>query len=187
MILDLKYAHTAVLDEGANDALFGPPDLSAFVPGELDQYDVIFFLNTTGHVFQGTDEAIHQQALRDFMEKRHGGFVGTHSATDTYDEDWQWYQDFVGSIYDGHVAQGTSGTARWKDGVVHPILTQAHVPNPWSRSEEWYKFRRDVGGLPDFTVLLLSRDAEYGVERPHAWVHEIPGAAACSMRLSATS
>ena len=174
IVLDLKYAHLTTLPEGQNDSAT-PPDLSAFVPGGLDKYDVVFFLNTTGHVFQGTNEALHQQALQDYMEKSHGGFVGTHSATDTYDENWQWYQDFIGSIYNGHSNAGTSGSARWKDGVTHPILTLAQIPNPWTRSEEWYLFPRDVSGLPNFTVLLLSRDQQYTQERPHAWVHNIPG------------
>jgi type 1 glutamine amidotransferase len=173
IVFDLKYAHTAVVPEGQNDSAT-PPDLSAFVPGGLDKYDVVFFLNTTGHVFQGADEAIHRQALQDYMEKRHGGFVGTHSATDTYDEDWQWYQDFIGSIYDGHSGV-ISGSSRWKDGVSHVILSQGMVPNPWARNEEWYKFRRDVAGLADFTVLLLSKDTMNTFERPITWVHNVPG------------
>jgi type 1 glutamine amidotransferase len=179
--LDLKYAHTATLPEAQNDTdpYMGvtppPPDLSAFTPGGLDKYDVVFFLNTTGHPFIGTDEAIHEKALQDYMEVRHGGFVGTHSATDTYDESWQWYQDFIGSIYNGHSNAGTSGSARWKDGVTHPILSQGMVPNPWNRSEEWYLFRRDVTGLPNFTVLLLSKDSQNAAERPITWIHNVPG------------
>jgi uncharacterized protein len=173
IVLDLKYAHTAVLPEGQNDSA-SAPDLSAFVIGGLDKYDVVFFLNTTGNVFQGADEVIHQQALQDYMEKRHGGFVGTHSATDTYDEGWQWYQDFIGSIYNGH-SNIVSGSSRWKDGVSHVILSQGMVPNPWARNEEWYLFRRDVSGLPDFTVLLLSKDSMNTAERPITWVHDVPG------------
>jgi type 1 glutamine amidotransferase len=182
---DLKYAHTATLPESQNDTYprngvpQPPPDLSAFVSGGLDKYDVVFFLNTTGHVFQGTQETVHQQALQEYMEKKHGGFVGTHSATDTYDENWQWYQDFVGSIYNGHSNGGTNGSARWKDGVTHPILSLGTVPNPWARSEEWYQFRRDVGGLPDFTVLLLGNapglNQSPAFERPITWVHNVPG------------
>jgi type 1 glutamine amidotransferase len=178
--LDLKYAIQKgkdgnYLPEGTSDAQAQMPlDLSAFTPGGLDKYDVVYFLNTTGHVFQGSDEATHQKALQDYMEQHHGGFVGTHSATDTYDENWQWYQDFVGSIYNGHSNGVIPGSARWKDGVTHSILTTAAVPNPWSRSEEWYLFRRDVSSLPGFTVLLVASESG-GTERPSAWVHEISG------------
>jgi cytochrome c len=177
--LDLKYAILKgkdgnYLPEGTSDVSANiPVDLSAFTPGGLDKYDVVFFLNTTGHVFQGGDEAVHEQALQDYMEQHHGSFVGTHSATDTYDENWQWYQDFIGSIYSGHSGV-VPGSARWKDGVSHVILTAGQVPNPWSRTEEWYNFRRDVSSLPGFTVLLLATESG-GTERETAWVHEIAG------------
>jgi len=177
--LDLKYAIQKGKDgnyipEGTSDQQAGMPlDLSAFTPGGLDSYDVVFFLNTTGHVFQGTDEATHQKALQDYMEQHHGGFVGTHSATDTYDEGWQWYQDFIGSIYNGHSGV-VSGSARWKTGVTHTILTTANVQNPWTRTEEWYNFRRDVSSLPGFTVLLVGTEGG-GTERQEAWVHEVSG------------
>jgi type 1 glutamine amidotransferase len=177
--LDLKYAILKGKDgnyipEGTSDQQAQMPlDLSAFTPGGLDSYDVVFFLNTTGHVFQGTDEATHQKALQDYMEQHHGGFVGTHSATDTYDEGWQWYQDFIGSIYNGHSGV-VPGSARWKTGVTHSILTTGMVPNPWSRTEEWYNFRRDVSSLPGFTVLLVGTEGG-GTERESAWVHEVSG------------
>jgi cytochrome c len=179
--LDLKYAILKGTDgnyipEGTSDLSENiPVDLSAFTPGGLDKYDVVYFLNTTGNVFQGSDEMVHQQALQDYMEQKHGGFVGTHSATDTYDDGWQWYQDFIGSIYNGHSGV-VSGSARWKPGVTHTILTTAAVPNPWNRTEEWYLFRRDVSSLPGFTVLLLGLDStNAGPERQSAWVHEISG------------
>jgi hypothetical protein len=179
--LDLKYAilkdryGNNYIPEGTSDLFAGMPvDLSAFTPGGLDEYDVIFFLNTSGHVFQGADELIHQEALQDYMDQHHGGFVGTLSATDTYDEGWQWYQDMIGSIYNGF-SPVTGGSARWKDGVSHAILTSAMVPNPWARDADlWFDFRRDVSDLPGFTVLLLATETG-GSERESAWVHELPG------------
>lgn len=153
---------------------FTPPDLSAFVSGGLDSYDVVFFLNTTGNVFQGDGEALHQQALQDFMEKKHGGFVGTHSATDTYDSGWQWYGDFIGANFDGHSGY-EPGSAHWKSGVTHSILTTAAVPNPWARTEEWYRFKRDVSMLAGFTVLLMGSQTADAMDRPSAWVHDLPG------------
>jgi type 1 glutamine amidotransferase len=182
--LDLQYAFQyngagqTIPKEGTNDS--GQPlNLTPFTtPGGLDKYDVVFFLNTTGHVFQGAQEAAAQKGLQDYMEQHHGGFVGTHSATDTYDEDWQWYQDFVGSIYNGHSGV-VSGSARYNTGVTHSILSMGGpVPNPWTRNEEWYVFRRDVRGLTNFTVLLLANAPDMSgamAERPSAWVHDVPG------------
>jgi type 1 glutamine amidotransferase len=174
--LELRYAHQTVVPEGTSD-LAGSADLSAFVPGGLDGYDVVFFLNTSGSVFQGPDEAVHQEALRAYIEDHHGGFVGTHSASDTYDDTWPWYQDFLGAIVMGHSGY-VAASARRADGVSHPILSTALLPEPWARTEEWYVLRRDVRALPGFTVLLLA-DAPniMGVleERPSAWVHDVPG------------
>ncbi|HXI56487.1 MAG TPA: ThuA domain-containing protein [Polyangia bacterium] len=179
--LDLQYAHQtppgkAPLPEGTNDSAT-PPNLSAFVPGGLDRYDVVLFLNTTGNVFQGADEKLHQQALQDYVDNHHGGFVGAHSATDTYDDSWPWYQDLIGSIYSGH-SNVVAGTVRKNPGVSSVILTEAMVPEPWRRNEEWYTFRRDVRTLAGFTALLLANapDPMGGVtERPNAWVHSVPG------------
>lgn len=179
--LDLRYAHAtmsgkAPLPEGTNDSAT-PPDLSAFTPGGLDRYDVVFFLNTTGNVFQGADETVHQQALQDFIDHRHGGFVGAHSAADTYDDTWPWYQNMIGSIYSGH-SNVVAGTVRKTPGVTSVILTEAMVPEPWQRMEEWYTYRRDVRQLTGFTALLLANAPlpTGGVgERPSAWVHEVPG------------
>jgi type 1 glutamine amidotransferase len=176
---DLTYAHLAPnplpSDTGVNDeTLNTPANLTAFVPGGLDKYDVIFFLNTTGSPFQGPDEAIHQKALQDYMELHHGGFVGMHAATDTY-QGWTWYSSLTSQYYAGHGGY-VNGSARWKDGVTHPILTTGTVPNPWNRIEEWYQFTIDPAALSGFTVLLLATDpSNMNRERPSTWVHDLPG------------
>jgi type 1 glutamine amidotransferase len=121
---------------------------------------------------------VHRQALTDFIEKKGRGFVGTHSATDTYDSGWPWYTDFIGANFSKHSNAGTPGTARWAVGVTHAILTAAGVPDPWNRSEEWYVFTRDPlsSAIPGITILLTCTDTsnQFG-ERPSAWVHETPG------------
>jgi type 1 glutamine amidotransferase len=61
-----------------------------------------------------------------------------------------------------------------KQGVTHPILTQSGIPNPWSRSEEWYTLDRDPTNLPGFTVLLIAHDNAFP-DRPTAWVHDMTG------------
>ena len=181
--LELKYALSAVQPDGPSDAsnIEAQPcaprvDTSAFVPGGLDAYDAVFFLNTTGTPLAADgaeQELVHQRALQDYLESRHGGFVGTHSATDTY-ANWPFYVDMIGSAFQMHSLNGTLGTVTAVPGLSHPILTQSALPEPWSRADEWYAFKRDVGTLPGFTVLLRVDDAVYP-ERPAAWVHELPG------------
>jgi hypothetical protein len=182
--LDIKYALTAVEPEGPGDdynynmhlpgAL--PINNSAFVPGGLDNYDVVFFLNTGGTPLSFDGSAmgqVHQKALQDFLENKHRGFVGTHSASDSYQNNsWPWYVDMIGANFKDH--SGGAGTLTWNPVVTHPILTIGMVPNPWHRQEEWYTFKRDVAILPDFTV-LLNADVPQAEKRPSAWVHEMPG------------
>jgi type 1 glutamine amidotransferase len=173
---DTRYAHTQTLPEGTVDSTSDP---SVFTDEGLDAYDVIFFLNTTGNTIDSDGNVtVHRQALTDFIEKKGRGFVGTHSATDTYDSGWTWYTDFIGANFSAHANANTPGSARWSPGLTHPILTAAAVPNPWNRSEEWYAFTRDPlsSAIPGITVLLTCTDTsnQFG-ERPSAWVHDMPG------------
>jgi type 1 glutamine amidotransferase len=193
---DVKYALTAVQPQGPGDDLdlrnmlpgTHPVDTSAFVPGGLDNYDIIFFLNTGGEPLNGDGrdmEKAHQQAMRDFMEKKHGGFVATHSAIDTYQplngDPWPWYvDDLIGANFISHSGYPTQGTVRHNDGVEHVILTAGMVQNPWQRGEEWYTLSRDIrqytpaDGSGIFTVLLLVNDKQFP-ERPTVWVNQMTG------------
>ncbi|MEO6600484.1 MAG: ThuA domain-containing protein, partial [Polyangiaceae bacterium] len=155
------------------------PDMSPFSDTGLDPYDVVFFLNTTGDALSSdgpAKETGYKQALQDFLEKKHRGFVGTHSATDTFHSGslWQWYMDMIGAKFVNHSNAGTSGSASVKQGVTHPIITQSGIPNPWSRTEEWYTLDRDPANLAGFTVLLIAHDNAFP-DRPTAWVHDITG------------
>ncbi len=186
---DMTYALDAIQPEGPSDAadiqnkLPGtkPVDTSVFSDAGLDKYDVVYFLNTTGNPLNadGADkEKLYQQALIDFMEKKHRGFMGTHSATDTFHggDLWQWYLDMMGCYFTNHSGAGTQGTASIKQGVTHVILTDSGVPNPWSRQEEWYQFSSDVTNLPGFTILELAHETTtMPNDRPSAWVHNMDG------------
>jgi type 1 glutamine amidotransferase len=171
---DVRYAHTQSLPEGQVDTSSDP---SVFTDAGLDAYDVVFFLNTTGNTLdQDGQPDTHRQALIDFIKKGRG-FVGTHSATDTYQGTaWPWYVDFIGANFKDHSMAGTSGTARYASNVAHPILTAAAAPNPWNRKEEWYTFTRDptLSPVGVVTVLLVCTDTVMTAERPSAWVHEMP-------------
>jgi type 1 glutamine amidotransferase len=177
IVFDTKYAHVSpVTPEGQVDTTSDP---SVFTDAGLDAYDVVFFLNTTGLTLDGDGQgATHRQALTDFITTKGRGFVGTHSATDTYDTGWPWYTDFIGANFMTHSNAGTSGTATYAPGVSHVILSSASVPNPWNRSEEWYVFTRDplASAIPGITILLNCTDTsnQFGT-RPSAWVHDMPG------------
>jgi len=169
---DLTYAHTGTsFPDGPGDTTF---DASVFTDAGLDRYDVIFFMHTTGPTIDDALKDTRRQALRDFIEKKGRGFVGTHSATDTYQGDlWPWYVDFIGANYDRPTGPYVPGMIF--QNTTHPILTAAHLPNPWERSDEWFFFKRDPlsSPIPGITVLLTVRD-DTSMERPSAWIHEMP-------------
>lgn len=172
---DTTYAHTGTATDGPSDQSF---DASVFTDAGLDRYDVILFLNTTGTTIDDGQKAVRRQAFQDFIVKKGRGFVGTHAATDTYQNGtWPWYVDFVGSNFKEHSNAGTSGTARYYQNMTHPILTAAMTPSPWNRAEEWYTFVRDPSSISGVRILLTCQDQSISTERPSAWIHEMPLAA----------
>lgn len=177
---DTTYAHTASnIPDGPSDEVF---DASVFTDEGLDKYDVVLFLNTTGNTIDDDKKTIRRQALRDFIEKKGRGFVGTHSATDTYQanaaDPWPWYVEFIGTNYLDHTKPDrTLGVARYFQGMTHPILSSAGTPTPWNRSEEWFVFKGDplfATPIAGVTMLLTCHDQINMTERPSAWVHDMP-------------
>lgn len=169
---DTTYAHTGNVNEGTSDTTF---DASVFTDANLDKYDVVLFLDTTGTTIDDSQKTARRQALQDFIEKKGRGFVGTHSATDTYQGGtWPWYVNFVGANYDIHSPAGAPGTATYFQGMTHPILTAAATPSPWNRSEEWYTFKSKPESIAGIKLLLTCHDNSITTERPTAWIHEMP-------------
>lgn len=177
---DLGYAHTIPVDNNNTDAdtSFDP---SVFTDAGLDRYDVVLFLNTTGLTIDDELKDMRRQALQDFIEKKGRGFVGTHSATDTYQNGtWPWYVDFIGTNYDFMKPTGPSGASNPgmlqlpPNTTAHPILIAAGTPIPWMRSDEWFTFKSDPTGLPGFTILLNVTDTATSTLRPSVWIHELP-------------
>lgn len=170
---DFRYAHTEMVTEGMSDP--SSFDASVFTDAGLDPYDVVFFLHTTGTTIDDDLKDVRRQALRDFIEKKGRGFVGTHSATDTYQGGtWPWYVDFIGTNYmtmrpTGLTGGYNQGTLQAVQSATHPILAYAHTPNPWTRWDEWFVFTRDPTVVPGITMLLVVSD-----QRPSVWIHEMP-------------
>ncbi len=90
-------------------------DPSVFTKENLAQYDAVVFLNTTGSPFNpatakdatpeqkqnaATEYQARKDALAEFV-KGGKGFVGIHSATDTF-YDWKEYGEMIGGYFDGH-------------------------------------------------------------------------------------
>jgi type 1 glutamine amidotransferase len=67
-------------------------------PDALKAYDGVFFLQTTGDI--GIPD---RQSFLDYIKAGHG-FIGTHSATDTY-HNWPGYIDMIGGEFKTHGKQ----------------------------------------------------------------------------------
>lgn len=133
----------------------------------LNQYQVIIFLNTTGTILGKNEEL----ALQEFMKKGKG-FVGIHSASDCEFE-WPWFGKMVGGYFISHPKPQTAKLVV----VNKEHQSTKHLPAIWERFDEWYNFK-DLN--PDVNVLLKIDESSYsggknGDNHPMAWHHEYGG------------
>ena len=114
----------------------------------LADYELVFFLHTSGDVFGAAEE----QAFEEWI-KQGGAFVGMHSAADT-EYEWAFYKELTGQYYEGHGAIDVPGTIVWQAGAQdHPAI--AGLPDPWPRVDEWMRFSRESewASKPGFKIL----------------------------------
>lgn len=108
----------------------------------LQQYATVIFSNTTG------DQILDSVQRQNFMQymNGNGGWIGIHSATDTYRHStangsntgaWNWYAETLGAsvqLNPSHV----SGTPVYRiDGIIPHVLLNG-IPDPWFKPEEYY-------------------------------------------------
>ncbi|MGJ8634397.1 MAG: ThuA domain-containing protein [Luteolibacter sp.] len=171
-------------------------DLSNFEKENISQFDAICFLNTTGSPFgpsRGekkklskeelkdlkTEELTLRESLMSFIENG-GGFVGIHSATDTF-YDWPEYGDMIGAYFDGHPwGAGQQVSIKVEPGKEQHPLAKMFGGENISFKEEIYQFKEpyDSSNLnmllrldtekSDMTGLkgLKRKDKDFGV----SWV-----------------
>jgi type 1 glutamine amidotransferase len=121
-------------------------DLTSFGPALLSRHQVLCFLNTSGEL---PLEAPQRAALLDFV-KSGGGFVGTHSATDTL-YGWLQYGDLIGGYFREH-PWSQRVTLRIED-ETHPATAPDVLPRSWEIEDEIYVFRSSVRARPNVRVL----------------------------------
>lgn len=141
-----------------------------FTTQNLNNYKLVVFLNTTMDVLNNAQ----QSAFESYM-KGGGAFLGIHAAADT-EYDWAWYGRLVGGYFDSHphdpnVQKGTIDVVN----KAHP--STEHLPDSWSRTDEWYNYKNLSS---DTTVLLNLDESSYeggtnGSNHPIAWYHEFDG------------
>ncbi|HEY8979982.1 MAG TPA: ThuA domain-containing protein [Streptomyces sp.] len=160
----------AVRDLGAaNDfTVTATEDGNQFTTANLSRYEAVIFLNTTGDVLNDAQQTAFQSYIG-----AGGGFVGVHSAADT-EYDWPFYGDLVGAYFASHPAIQQANVK--VEGRAHPAT--AHLPQTWTRTDEWYNFRTNPRGTA--RVLATLDESSYsggtmGADHPHSWCKTVSG------------
>jgi type 1 glutamine amidotransferase len=147
-------------------------DERRFTDRDLERYDAVIFLSTTGEPLarQG-----HRRAFQRYI-RRGGGFVGVHAASDSFARR-PWYVGLVGARFRRH-APGTSAA----NVVVEDRRTSAtrRLPSVWRRVDEWYAIRSNPRGRVHVLATLDERTydprgAAMGADHPIAWCHRYDG------------
>jgi len=136
-----------------------------FESDNLARYDVVVFLNTTQDVLGPSEEKAFEGWLR-----AGGGYVGIHAASDT-EYDWPFYGKMMGAWFSGHprVQSADINVVDRK----HP--STLHLPEKWTRTDEWYNFRAFPEGVR--VLAYLDTDSYEGStmkgKHPASWCHQI--------------
>ncbi|MFC6021730.1 ThuA domain-containing protein [Plantactinospora solaniradicis] len=143
-------------------------DAAAFNTSNLAQYEAVVFLNTTGDVLNSTQQSAFESYIRGGK-----GYVGVHSAADT-EYDWPFYGNLVGAYFASHPAIQQANVKVADRGHA----ATAHLPQTWTRTDEWYNFRTNPRSTAK--VLATLDESSYsgggmGADHPHVWCKTYEG------------
>lgn len=137
-----------------------------FTKERLQQYDIVMFY-TTG-ALPIDDETLHY-FFTDWLRQPGHGFIGTHSAADTFGQYWP-YWDMIGGTFNGHPWGSNSTVTVTVHDTDHP------VSKPWGDAfaiqDEIYQFKhwqpQKVRVLMSLNMAKTEKKAPYHV--PVSWV-----------------
>jgi type 1 glutamine amidotransferase len=155
-------------------------DPSQFNDRNLQRFNAVVFMSTTGDVLDSTQQAAFERYIRGG-----GGYVGVHSATDT-EYDWPWYGQLVGAYFKRH-PQIQDARVDVRD---RSFIATKCLPAVWNRRDEWYDFR--AAPPADVKILLTLDEKSYqggtmGDVHPLSWYHRYDGGRAFYTELGHTS
>jgi len=152
-------------------------DPKGFTDKYLEQFQAVIFLNTTGDIFDSTQQKVMERFIQSGK-----GYVGIHSASDT-EYDWDWYTKLVGRMF-----------------YIHPVIQTARLKivdnsfpglqgfaNERLWTDEWYQFGPEM--TTDLKYVLSVDESSYnpkvqwgekkgegmGKLHPLAWYHNYDG------------
>ncbi len=145
-------------------------DGGAFTDENLARYQAVVWLSTTGDVLNPDQQAAFERYIQ-----AGGGYAGIHAASDT-EYSWAWYGELVGAYFASHPAN-QQATVKVED-PAHE--STAHLPERWSRFDEWYNYQSNPRG--DVHVLATLDERSYspgagamGHDHPIAWCQDYDG------------
>ena len=149
-----------------------------FTRENLERFDAVAFY-TTGKL--PIPEATLKWFLDDWLKRPGKGFLGFHSATDTYKDDTAGYRSFINGSFGGHPwTAGTTVTLKAHDPAfpgVKSLVAADERPDGFTRKDEIYQYEHFD---PKAVRVLASLDmAATDLKRPYhvpvIWVREWGG------------
>ena len=153
-------------------------DAKLFNDKNLEKYNVVIFLNTTGNILNEEQQAAFEKFI-----KAGKGFVGIHSASDT-EYDWVWYTKMVGMMFKIHPQQQTA-YLKVEDSNFPGM---ERFPKKFLWTDEWYEFSTPAKST-DLKFLISVDEKSYdpnakwgtneakgmGTFHPISWYHPYDG------------
>ena len=144
-------------------------DASTLTKAKLDEYDIVAFY-TTGDL--PIAEGDFDYFVGDWLREKGHGFIGFHSATDTY-KNKEAYWDLVGGSFDGHPWGANTLDVMTVHDTSHPAM--APYDAEFAFRDEIYQY---TNWQPEKVKVLMSLNmAKCQVKRPYhvpvAWVKEV--------------
>ncbi len=150
---------------------------NGFTDKFLEQFKVIIFLNTTGDIFDSTEQKVMERFIQSGK-----GYVGIHSASDT-EYEWDWYNRLVGRMFYIHPAIQTA-RLNVVDSTFPGIMDFA-TQGLWT--DEWYEFGpekvNDLQYILSIDESSYNYKADWGAKKatgmgklhPLSWYHQFDG------------
>ncbi len=128
-------------------------DVAHFDKDKLNTYDVVVFCLTTGEIKLSDEQ---KGALLEFITSGKGGFVGIHSATDTF-YDWPEFGGMLGGYFDGH-PWNAADKVTIKNEQPKNAITLPWGEDPFELMEEIYQFKDPYSRSKQDVLLSIDTD-----------------------------
>ena len=168
---NLSPAERAITDLGIASGVFRADctqDASAITKEQLDGYDLVLFYTTGDLPFK---DEVRDYLFNTWVKQKGHGFIGTHSAADTY-HNYEPYWEMLGGTFVEHPWGANKTVTITVHDTAHP------VSKPWGDeftiTDEIYRFKH---WQPEKVRVLMSLNmAKCDLKRPYqvpiAWVKQ---------------